>query len=150
MTLSLPAVLLCLALAGCFVADPLPSAPSGGGRDTTGDPSVLTDLQRTVFTPYCVGCHSPNNASGGLDMSAGNSYGNIVGIPATGSRDMVRVEPGDTARSYLYLTLTGSGGAPVMPPEPLSPLTEDKTGTVGAWIDAGASRDLRVSASEGE
>jgi mono/diheme cytochrome c family protein len=109
-------ILAALALGGCSDngTDPVPDG--GGGDGTTV--SFATDVQ-PIFNANCVGCHGAN---GGLDLSAGNSYGNLVGV----------ISPNyGTAR-----VVAGDGLGNVMPPS--GSLPNDTLDVVERWIDEGA------------
>src|SRR5262249_55510578 len=67
------------------------------------------------------------------------------------SSDLLRVEPGESSRSYLYLKLAAAtkpgsvhvAGSPM--PLGLEPLGEDQLEGIRFWIEAGAPRDGSVS-----
>jgi hypothetical protein len=119
---AIPALLLFAA--GCTSA----GAPGGDGQaeveagqdaadclacGVVPDASVATlvqsELQRT-----CTGvagesyCHMLG--AGGMFLSAGDDFLQIVDVPSTEAPSMVRVRPGSPAQSYLYLKLVGDGG----------------------------------------
>jgi len=116
-------------LAGCSDhGDPL--VP----EDTVPQPdpvSFATEVQ-PIFDASCVGCHGAGG-NGGLDLRAGSSRANLVGVPATGGGGD-RVVAGDSAASVLYQKLTGVGG--LMPPTGALPAAE--VDLVATWIDEGA------------
>jgi mono/diheme cytochrome c family protein len=123
-------ILAALALGGCSDngTDPVPDG--GGGDGTTV--SFATDVQ-PIFNANCVGCHGAN---GGLDLSAGNSYGNLVGVisPNYGT---ARVVAGDGGASLLLRKMRGEAGlGNVMPPS--GSLPNDTLDVVERWIDEGA------------
>ena len=77
----------------------------GDGDDETGAPVSYREVQG-VFEEYgCTACHPGVNPS--LDLTAGNSYDELVGIPALEDPTLFRVVAGDPARSFLYLKLGG-------------------------------------------
>ena len=62
-----------------------------------------------IFTRSCATsgrCHGPNGAQD-LDLTAGHSLANIVGVKAELSR-LLRVKPGAPQESFLFLKLTES------------------------------------------
>jgi hypothetical protein len=74
----------------------------------------------------------------GLDLSSPEMVRRTLrGVP--GSTGMVKVRPGDHARSYLMLKLLGEGGhlGPPMPPDEPR-LSRIDLRRVADWIDAGA------------
>ena len=86
------------------------------------------------------GCHDPVVRSGGLDLTAGAGFTNLVGVAATGSPLLRRVAPGSPARSYLLRKLVGTpdihGGS-----MPLGGVYDAKFARlISDWIAAGAPR----------
>jgi cysteine-rich repeat protein len=127
---------------------------------TTADfDSTYAGIQSVIFDAavyQCTNgaCHSSVAASGGLDLTAGASYDQLVGVPssiasADGVTILDRVEPSEPIASFLYEKLsaktfgTPTGGTP-MPSFP-TPLTPDHLEAIEKWIRAGAPRDLVVA-----
>jgi hypothetical protein len=112
----------CLVFAGC-AADSEPVA----------DPKSAIDYARDIqpiLTNSCVKCHGPEKQRNGLrlDTAAGVREGGDSGPP---------VVPGDSAKSRLYLAITGAEDVVAMPPkEPR--LTAAEIARIRAWIDQGA------------
>jgi hypothetical protein len=104
---------------------------------------TLTCIQQFVFTPTCAvaGCHLAPGAQQGMDLSAGEAYAHIVGVP---SAEVVlnRVEPGEPDLSYLILKLEGDP-AIVGDRMPLGGpyLAPDQIGAIRDWIAGGALDD---------
>jgi hypothetical protein len=122
----------------------------GGGEGAApgpdlGEPVAYSEVQ-AVFEEYgCVGCHPGVNPS--LDLTAGNSYRELVGVQALEDPTLVRVVAGDPSSSFLYLKL--GGDPPVadipaigtrMPPQapPIDPADLD---LVRRWILQGAKNE---------
>lgn len=117
---------------------------SSGVGSVTGQPSgsvTLLDVQTQVFSPRCAtaGCHVGAGAPFGLDLSAGLTAGNTINVPASEIPSLMRVEPGDSADSYLYMKviddprilgdrMPGGGGA----------LSAADLELIRDWIDQGA------------
>lgn len=95
----------------------------------------LSSIQKNVFDPYCVGCHSGAAAQGNLDLSAGKAYSNLVNVPSSAS-GLKRVVPGNSAQSYLMKRLTGADGETIMPPG--GKLSQPIIDAIQKWIDDGA------------
>ena len=131
-------------LAGC--------APKATGP--TFDPSsVPTKASRRVtlkevepiFSTKCAACHNPMGmdegvAVGGLVLVHGSAAANLVNAKSTESK-LLRVHPGDLAKSYIYHQLNGTfaavGGTGMkmplggtLPPEEISLIND--------WILSGA------------
>jgi hypothetical protein len=128
------AILLTLAAAACggdgVVSDP----PPPGGAPT------LTALQSSVFTPSCAvpGCHAQPSPQQGMDLSAGQTWSYTVGVDVAELAGYVRVAPGNSTDSYLYMKITADPRI-VGEQMPLGgSLTAAQIAAVRAWIDAGA------------
>lgn len=104
--------------------------------DVPAGKTTFSDIQRTIFDVSCISCHGSQPA-GGLDLSAGAAYGNLVNRASNGSA-LKRVEPYDSEASYLVKVLEGTD-APLMPPG--APLGAAKVDSVKSWIDRGAAND---------
>jgi hypothetical protein len=130
---------LLLALAAMAVA----SVGCGGDGDgETGAPVSYREVQG-VFEKYgCTGCHPGVNPS--LDLTEGNSYDELVGIPALEDPTLVRVVAGDPARSFLYLKLGGEPPIADIPaigtrmPPRAPPIDPDDLDLIRRWILQGA------------
>ena len=102
---------------------------------------TFSSIQQNVLTPSCAvsGCHLGGSAPLGLDLSAGNAYGNLVNIASGEIPRFMRVEPGNADSSYLVLKIEGD---PVIIPERMprgrAPLPADQIQAVRDWIEDGA------------
>lgn len=127
---------LILALAGC--------AGDGPAADTSSD--WFSRLQREVLDPNCLsgGCHNPQSQAGGLVLSEGFSYDNLVTNgeptnPAAQAEGLQRVVPFDPTTSFLLIKLTNPGvGQGERMPMGAAPLSADDLNVVNQWILAGA------------
>ena len=105
------------------------------------------DIQTKIFDSTCATsfCHGAGAASGGLDLSDGAAYANLVGVLATNeaakAANLQRVLPNDPADSFLLLKLEGTLAAGQGVPMPLvgGPLPASAIDTIRRWIAAGAS-----------
>ena len=128
-------------LSACSDLDvkPLPTVGSDPGDPAIADPSFAADIQ-PIFTARCAlaGCHiTPTQANLGLELTdAPTSYRNLVGVPSGDSPEFNRVEPGDSASSYIMFMLD-FGDMPKNGPM-LSQGTRD---TIRNWIDQGAQNN---------
>jgi hypothetical protein len=135
----MPALRALLAIPACLVAAAVAIAACGGGE---GDAVAFEDVQAVFEDNGCVSCHPTVNSS--LDLRAGRSYEDLVGIRALEDPTLYRVVAGDPERSFLYLKL--GGAAPVadipaigtrMPPR-APPIPEEDMETIRKWIEDGA------------
>jgi len=126
-----------------------PADPTGAIRGQitptmTAAVPTLTQLQTSIFTPKCSGCHNGVGTvpPGALNLMPGGTYKALVNV-ATGEQPNLKyVVPGDPANSYLIQKLMGAatitGGR-----MPLNgPYLDDATiAQVAAWVAAGAPND---------
>ncbi len=137
--------------AGCPAAAVTTTTTTTSSTTTTLPVSFATDVQ-PIFTARCAmpGCHvpvivPPIPPAGGQDLSAGNSYAQLVNyttqtilcpLPA----GVKRVDPGSPATSYLIEKLNGAGPCfvgLVMPAVPTG-FTPAEQATITNWILQGA------------
>jgi chitinase len=107
---------------------------------TTGAPVTLSAGVQPLFTANCTnaGCHGRVNPKEGLDLRAGKSYSDLVGVPSAQCSNRMRVSAGNSAASYLVDKLTGTSlcsGSKMPKSGSLSPA---EIQTVIDWIDLGA------------
>ena len=119
--------------------------PSGElrGQITTAAaaPPTLTQVQADIFTPICSVCHTGLGASlpGSQNLTAGNTYANIVNVTSIEDPALKRIAPGDPDNSYLVLKIQGSPGiVGVQMPASGGPLSQTQIDEVRAWVAAGA------------
>lgn len=118
-------------------------SPTAPGPASPIDPSAtFTRVQNEVFTPTCAlaGCHDLNGQQGGLVLTTGRSYANVVNVSSTGLPALRRVQPGDPDSSYLYRKLTGAGIVGERMPL-VGTLDESRIRLVRDWIRRGAPND---------
>jgi hypothetical protein len=83
------------------------------GVFTAGGPtpvSPFSDIQNTIFTPVCAGCHTGSTPAGKLNLTATQSYANLVNVNACELASLKRVTPNDSNNSYLVRKVTGNLG----------------------------------------
>src|SRR5687768_634360 len=86
---------LVLLIGGC--------AGNGEGLDPNGRPiesepppiDQFSQIQDTIFTPICTGCHAGASAPVGLRLDEGNSYALLVDVASAEVPSLLRVAPGD-------------------------------------------------------
>ena len=70
-------------------------------------PAVDFELEvQPIFDTYCIGCHSGPNPSAFLDLSLG--YADLVDVESFEVPSFDRVQPGEIARSYLFIKINCS------------------------------------------
>ena len=107
------------------------------------DPSTLertwADVHAYIITPYCESCHRDASRGGGLTLEF-DDYDALVnqGMRSVAQLQLLVIQPGDPASSYLYMKVTGAMGisASVMPPS--SRLSEGYVTMLREWIERGA------------
>ena len=130
-------------------AQPPGSCPSACQEGKTFG-ATFEGIQSVIFDDPVFGCtdtrcHSSVTPSAGLDLTAGASYAELVGVPSTADPALDRVTPGDDSSSVLYTTLAAAtlGTPTVGSPMPIgtspTPLTPQQLEAVRLWIRAGAS-----------
>ena len=110
----------------------------GGGGGLT---ATLSSIQDEIFTPRCAtsGCHNAFSNSGGLVLDAGQSFGNLVGVPSNQQPFTQRVDPGRPGSSYLIDKLNGSSNiVGVRMPLGGPFLSDQQMDQIVQWIDDGA------------
>ncbi|MBL8267948.1 CHRD domain-containing protein, partial [Steroidobacter sp.] len=104
--------------------------------------ATLTQLQSTIFTPSCSGCHTGGGASLPSSMNLSNAaatFAALVGVASTEQPAVQRVDAGDPDASYLVRKLEGAAGI-TGARMPLGGAALDPVliANVRAWITAGA------------
>jgi len=145
-------LLLGLTLAGCGgsnTSTPQPAAPTPTPTPTTN--ATFSNIQHDIFETgdpsgraACTNCHTSTGRSpaGGLDLSHGAAYDQLVNTPSRAVPGTMRVIPGDANGSYLVRTLEGAPGIvgqrmPINGPY----LSDAQIAIVKAWIANGAVRN---------
>ncbi|MBI4914531.1 MAG: CHRD domain-containing protein [Acidobacteria bacterium] len=110
---------------------PTPTMPPPSPTPTTPPPSVtLSSLQTTVFTAKCIGCHGGSSPEAGMNLSAGQSFSNLVNVPATTQAGAIRVVPFSPSTSYLSIFLAAGHRS--------NSVTVQDRADIDSWILAGA------------
>jgi len=122
--------------------------------------STFEGIENVIFAQRgCTNqaCHSSVAKQGGLDLSPGAAYQNLVGVPSSES-SLNRVQPGDPTRSMLWLKLAASTNPSALPagvqvpgapmPNGLPPLSADELEAVRLWIFGGAPQGGTVGGTE--
>jgi mono/diheme cytochrome c family protein len=134
------AVAATFALASCTAGDG--AGLDAGGRPLPPGPVPNDDFQQiqdTIFTPICSGCHQGANAPQGLRLDAGNSYALLVSVASAEVPGLMRINPGNPDTSYLVQKIQGTAAVGVRMPANGPPyLTQAQIDLVRGWVAAGA------------
>lgn len=136
-----PALLVLAACVGIGLAM-LVAACGGKSKEGSGAQVSYAQVQSVFQRNGCTACHPGVNPS--LNLLAGKSYADLVGIRALDDPDLYRVVAGDPDNSFLYLKV---GGDPViadipgvgrrMPPQ-APPIPDADKRLIHDWIAQGA------------
>jgi hypothetical protein len=109
--------------------------------------SLFQQVQDTVFTPNCTGCHVGAGAPLGLRLDAGNSYAGLFNVPSMQVPSLLRVSPGDPQNSYLVQKIEGRAAAGGRMPLGRNPLPQASIDLVRSWIAGGAQMNSAADGS---
>jgi hypothetical protein len=103
-------------------------------------PLTLTQLQATIFTPICSGCHSGTGTQlpGVQNLtSKANTYSMLVNVNSLEVPALKRINPNDPDNSYLIQKVEGTAAVGVRMPAG-GQLTQAQIDQLRAWVTAGA------------
>jgi methionine-rich copper-binding protein CopC len=110
----------------------------GGGTSTTVT-ADFQSIQDNVFTPICAKCHVGASAPEGLQLTEGNAYNNLVGVPSTEQPSVLRVDPGNPANSYMIRKIMNTPGiSGIQMPYMLPQLPTATQAAMAQWVTNGA------------
>ena len=111
---------------------PTPTTPPPTATPTPTSPPAVTlaSLQTSVFTPKCTACHGGSSPEAGMNLSAGQSFSNLVNVPTTTQVGGTRVIPFNPTGSYLHIFLAAGHRS--------SSVTAQDRANIDSWILAGA------------
>lgn len=105
----------------------------------TTDISMSAAIQKEIFNTTCIQCHGGNgHAASGLDLLAGNSFRNLIGVQSRKIPDIERVTPGNSSESELFLILGSEISADWNYDHSVEVVRPDKLDLIRNWIDGGA------------
>jgi hypothetical protein len=125
---------------------PVPECHDADDSAPVEAPATLTSVKETIFTPACTfsACHG-QSAAGGLDLTATDLHGELMGHQLLVDPGMPFVDPGNAENSWLYHLLadcepTLPGGQVVshMPKNAPKLLDDALVAKLRGWIEAGA------------
>ena len=101
---------------------------------------TLSSIQSEILSQRCTGCHTGNGRflPGVMNLTEGNSYASLVGVPSIERPALMRVAPGDPENSYLYHKLEGEDITGQRMPLNGTPLTKGQIDVIERWIEIGA------------
>jgi len=113
---------------------------ASGFRGQAPSPTLAREVQ-PIFDANCTKCHGLKEQKAHLDLSAGNSYASVVGVPSVQVDTLMRVKPGDPESSYLMQKVLHTAAQGKGMPRGFfgsSHLEPGEIATIRAWIAAGA------------
>lgn len=104
------------------------------------NPSFADDIQ-PIFTASCASssCHG-GAAQGGLVLTSGQSYNNIVNVDSTQDPAKKRILPGDAANSYLVIKIENRQSIGTRMP-PSGSLASNSIQNIRNWVTRGANNN---------
>lgn len=115
----------------------------GEGGGVNSGMTLSADVQPILMANCALsGCHAGSNPQEGQNLSARQTFSNVVNVASNQLPSMDRVEPGQPDSSYLVHKIQGThlqvGGSGERMPVGRSPLSQAETNVIRAWIEAGA------------
>jgi len=107
-------------------------------------PVTLTQLQTTIFTPICSGCHTGVGAGlpGSMNLTSGNAFAALVNVASVEQPTLMRVKPNDPDNSYIVQKLEGAGTISGSRMPLGGPFLDQATiNMVRTWISQGAQNN---------
>ena len=115
----------------------------GNGGTTTG--ATLSGDVQPILTTNCAlsGCHAGTSPQEGQNLSAGQTFSNVVNVPSNELPTMRRVQPNQPDSSYLVHKIQGThvsvGGTGDRMPQGRTPLSQSDINVIREWIQNGAT-----------
>ena len=133
--------LLLLVVGAAACGSDSPTAPTTPTPTPGGLQPTLSSIQSVVFDASCIGHHGDHATEAGLDLTAGQSYANLVNVPST-QVALNLVTRNDAENSYLIHKLDGRAGiVGVRMPVGAAALSNAQIDVIKQWINAGAQNN---------
>ena len=133
--------LLLLVVGAAACGSDSPTAPTTPTPTPGGLQPTLSSIQSVVFDASCIGHHGDHATEAGLDLTAGQSYSNLVNVPST-QVALDLVTPNDAENSYLIHKLDGRAGmVGDLMPVGAAALSTAQIDVIKQWINAGAQNN---------
>lgn len=133
-------VLAFIIVAAAITACKSPADPYSPQPPTLiANPSYSKDIQ-AIFNTSCISCHGGASGSAGLNLTTGQSYGNLVDVDSVQDATKKRVLPGNAADSYLVIKLEGRQATGSRMP-PGGALHANHIQNIKNWITQGAANN---------
>jgi ankyrin repeat protein len=113
------------------------------GQALTAQEPAKVDFARDVqplLREHCIECHGPSQQMRGLRLDRRNDA-----MPNRVGANGARIVPGNSSRSSLYLRVSATQSATVMPPS--GALRPEQIALIKTWIDQGANWPDELSGS---
>jgi parallel beta-helix repeat protein len=128
---------------------PLVTTTSTTSTSSTTSSTVIftfTQIQGNIFAVQCSPCHTSSSSGGLTGLHDYNmAYNNTVNVPSTELPAMDRIEPSNSAQSYLMHKLDGThltvGGTGSRMPLGGPYLSQGDLDGIRAWINSGAPQN---------
>jgi mono/diheme cytochrome c family protein len=124
---------------------PHPAAPTPPPAPPPAPTVTLAQLQSSIFTPSCSGCHSGSGTTlpGSMNLTAAaTTFAALVNVASVEQPALKRVAPGDAANSYIIHKLEGAADITGSRMPLGGPFLDQATiDQVKAWINAGAANN---------
>ena len=141
--------------------NPIGSSSSSGGSSSSGSSSSgggntvsFQTIQDQVFTPICSQCHHGAGAPEGMQLTDGQAYAMIVGVPSEEVPSLDRIQPGDPDQSYLVQKIMGTAAVGNQMPDgcpATQPCLDAATiAMIRQWVSEGAPPPPASDAINGE
>lgn len=113
-----------------------PEEESARIRFETLDISMEGAIQNEIFSTTCANCHGGSgHAAAGLNLTAGHSFPQLVGIESAKEPGKLRVSPGDAEASLLYQILVSEESAAWNYDHSKEIYSQVKLNLIRNWID---------------